>query len=101
VELFRRAARDFGALPGMPPPAAASAPRLRADHFDRPLYVLAAAYLRRASPATDVDALTETGLLRAILDEHEAHYWNQWDERRRLGLDPADQRAAVAVATPC
>jgi hypothetical protein len=99
LELFRRAADDFATLPGMPPPEASAVPRLRAVHFDRPLYVLAAAYLWRAAPATDVDALTETGLLRVLLAEHEAGYWNRWDQQRNLGLDPADQRAAVGLAT--
>ena len=46
-----------------------------------------------------MDALSETDLLRALLAEHEADHWDRWDRRRDLGLDPADQRAAVAVAT--
>ena len=61
--------------------------------------MLAAAYLARASADADVDALSEADLLRALLDEHEAGHWDRWDKRRDLGLDPADQRAAVAVAT--
>src|SRR5262249_44084185 len=28
-----------------------------------------------------------------------ADHWNRWDRRRHLGLDRADQRAAVALAT--
>ena len=73
--------------------------RLRAAHFARPLYVLAAAYLARTSADTDVDALGETELLRELLAEHEALHWDRWDKRRGLRLDPEDQRAAVAVAT--
>ena len=46
-----------------------------------------------------MDALSETDLLRTLLAEHEAGHWDRWDQRRHLGLDPADQRAAVAVAT--
>ena len=34
-----------------------------------------------------------------LLAEHEAGHWDRWDQRRHLGLDRADQRAAVAVAT--
>ena len=98
LELFHRAVRDFAAFLGPPPPGLRP-PRLRAAHFGRPLYVLAAAYLARASAGTDVDALSETDLLRALLAEHEAGHWDRWDQRRRLGLDGADQRAAVAVAT--
>ena len=98
LELFQRAVHDFAAFLGTPPPAPRP-PRLRADHFARPLYVLVAAYLAGASAGTDVDALSETDLLRVLLAEHEAGHWDRWDKRRHLGLDPADQRAAVAVAT--
>ena len=99
LELFQQALHDFAAFLGTPPPSGLRPPRLRAAHFARPLYVLAAAYLARASADADVDALSETDLLRTLLAEHEASHWDRWNERRHLGLDVADQRTAVAVAT--
>jgi tetratricopeptide (TPR) repeat protein len=98
LELFRHAVDDFAPFLG-PAPRALRAPQLRAAHFARPLYVLAAAYLARASGSTDVDALGEADLLRALLARHEAGHWDRWDKRLGLGLDSADQRAAVAIAT--
>ncbi len=98
LELFRRALEDFGSFPGARP-APLTLPRLRAPHFAQPMYVLIAAYLQRMSGETDVDALTETQLLRVLLIEHEASHWDRWNRQRRLGLDPVDQWAAVAVAT--
>jgi Sigma-70, region 4 len=74
-------------------------PQLRATHYARPLYVLVAALLAESSPGTDVDALGEDDLLRQLLSEHETKYWDLWAQRRKLVLDPEDQRAAVAVAT--
>ena len=99
LELFQQALHDFAAFLGTPPPSRLRPPRLRAAHFARPLYVLAAAYLARASADAEVDALSETDLLRTLLAEHEASHWDRWNQRRHLGLDPADQRTAVAVAT--
>ena len=99
LKLFQQALHDFAAFLGTPPPSGLRPPRLRAAHFARPLYVLAAAYLARASADADVDALSETDLLRTLLAEHEASHWDRWNQRRHLGLDPADQRTAVAVAT--
>ena len=98
LELFAQAVADFGALPG-PPPGPVRPVRLQAAHFARPLYVLTAAYLARMAAGADVDALGETDLLRELLAEHEAQHWDRWDKRRGLDLDPADRRAAVAVAT--
>ena len=69
------------------------------SHFARPLYVLVAAWLARTSAETDVDALGEAGLLRALLDRHEADHWKRRDDAERLGLHAADRRAAVAIAT--
>lgn len=74
-------------------------PELEAAHFARPLYVLVAAALASASRAADLGSLSELDLLRELLSEHEARYWERWDKRRGLGLDPADQRIAVAIAT--
>ena len=98
LELFDHALRDFDALLGETA-GQPRRPRLRAAHFAQPLYVLTAAMLMRTSPEADVDALSERDLLRTLLAEHEADHWHRWDHRRGLGLDPADQRAAVAVAT--
>ena len=98
LELFGQALTDFSALPG-PPPGQVRPVRLRAAHFVRPLYVLAAAYLTRMSAGADADALSETDLLRELLTEHEALHWERWDKRRGLRLDAEDRRAAVAAAT--
>jgi hypothetical protein len=98
LELFRQGLDDFSPFLGPAPPGM-RAPRLRAAHFARPLYVLAAAWLARAPGGADVDALSEAGLLRALLYQHEAGHWARLDKQRALGLDAADRRAAVAVAT--
>ncbi|MEY9857094.1 hypothetical protein ABH935_002702 [Catenulispora sp. GAS73] len=108
IQLFRRASADFAAwtasATGIDVRAQDSAeplPSLRAPHFARPLYVLAAAYLhlKRQPSDAEVDMLGETELLRALLKEHEAQYWNNVATRRRLPLEQEDQRNAVAVAT--
>jgi hypothetical protein len=98
LQLYRRAAADLAPFLGTVP-GGGRAPRLRAAHFARPLYVLAAACLASAPAGMDVDALGEAGLLRALLDRHEAGHWERLDKHRGLGLDPAARRAAVAVAT--
>jgi hypothetical protein len=98
LQLYRQAAEDLAPFLGSVP-AGERAPRLRAAHFARPLYVLAAACLAAAPAGADVDALGEAGLLRALIDRHEAGHWERADQQRGLGLDPADRRAAVAVAT--
>ena len=46
-----------------------------------------------------MDALSEADLLRALLASMRPGTGTGWDQRRGLGLDPADQRTAVAVAT--
>ena len=108
VELFRRASADFAAWSagrtGVGVSLQHSAelpPSLRAPYYARPLYVLAAAYLHlnRQPAGSDVDTLSETGLLRALLDEHESLYWKHVAGRRDLKLDPKDRWNAVAVAT--
>jgi trypsin-like peptidase len=96
--LFDQAMSDFGALLAVPATERAR-PDLLADHFARPLYVLAAALLTLASQTIDVDTLGEQDLLRELLIDHEARYWDRWDKRRELGLDSDDRRAAVGVAT--
>lgn len=98
LELFDRGVADFGALVG-PAGIRRRRPALRADHFARPLYVLVAALLVAADPSVDVDAMDEADLLRKLIDEHEAHHWQRWADRRALALDPVDQQAAVALAT--
>jgi tetratricopeptide (TPR) repeat protein len=97
LELFRQGLAAFGARTGAAPRMVS--PRLRAAHFARPLYVLTAAYLAQAATDVDVDELSEPGLLRALLTEHEAGHWDRWARLRQLALDPADQRTAVALAT--
>lgn len=96
--LFDQAVSDFGARLAVPANERGR-PDLLAAHFARPLYILVAALLTLASPATDVDSLSEQDLLRELLAEHEARYWERWDKRRELGLDSDDRRAAVGVAT--
>ncbi len=76
----------------------AGVPDLRAEHFERPLFVLAAALLAAASPELDVSALTAEQLLTGVLDRHEAAYWERTDQRLGLGLDRSDRRATVALA---
>jgi hypothetical protein len=107
-ELFRRASAAFAAwsasgtgIDSRLQNSAEPLPSLRAAYYARPLYVLAAAYLyvNRQPAGTDLDTLGETGLLSTLLDEHEALYWKHVAGRRRLPLDPEDQRNAVAVAT--
>ena len=97
-ELFAAASAAFAPkLAGTP----ATAVNLYADHFERPLFVLAAALLAVANPALDVAALSADELLGEILDHHEAQYWKRADERWRLGLHPDDRRTAVALAVLC
>lgn len=98
LALFDQAVRDLSVISS----SLRSSPRhpqLRAAHYARPLYILAAALLARSSPGTDVDALGEDDLLRQFLSDHEASYWDRWAKRCDLSLDREDQRAAVAVAT--
>jgi S1-C subfamily serine protease len=96
--LFDQAVSDFGAHVAVPATERAR-PDLLAAHFARPLYVLVAALLTLASPATDVDTLSERDLLRGLLTDHESRYWERWDKQRELGLDPDDQWTAVGLAT--
>jgi trypsin-like peptidase len=96
-ELFAQASTAFAALLGVPVPAAGQ-PTLRAEHFGRPLYVLAAALLAVEDASLDVDDLATDDLLLEILDQHEAEYWDRWNQRLRVGLGRADQRRAVAWA---
>ena len=95
--LFERAAAAF-ATHFESGPYAGRIPRLGADHFDRPLYVLVAASLAVRAPEVDPDALGERDLLLELLDRHEASYWERWDERLGVGLDERDRPAAVALA---
>jgi tetratricopeptide (TPR) repeat protein len=74
-----------------------ASPDLYAQHFARPLFVLAAALLAARDPDLDVAGLSENQLLGQILDRHEARYWQRADTRLGLGLHPDDQRTAVAL----
>ncbi len=98
LTLFDEGAEAFAGLLGREA-GSRPRPRLRAGHFARPLYALVAAYLVAADADVDIDALDERDLLRRWLEEHEVRYWDRWAERRRLNIDPADQRVAVALAT--
>ena len=81
--------------------AAVRAPDLRAEHFERPLLVTAAALLAVANPDLDVAALSTEELLTEVLDQHEAVYWERTDARRKLDLDPEDRPVAVALGALC
>ncbi len=98
LELFDRAVTDLG-MRGESVAARQRRPQLRAAHFERPLYVLVAALLASARGDVDPDALSEQDLVHELLAGHEARYWDRWDQRLQLGLDPEDRRAAVALAT--
>ena len=100
LELFRQATR------GLRPPSSARRRQpgcgaAAAGRAFRPAAVRSGRRLpgRGHRPGTDVDALSEADLLRALLAKHEAGHWDRLDKQRGLGLDPADRRAAVAVAT--
>ena len=73
-------------------------PGLLASHFARPLYVLAAALLLTEDSSLDVDDLAADDILTAVLDRHEAEYWDRWNRRLGTGLSRPDQRRAVAWA---
>lgn len=102
LELFE-AAFDASAARSGRPAQPRRPPSLRADHFARPLYVLAAALLAVDDGAVDVDELTVDALLGRLLDEHEAAYCQGWDARLglarlRAGLRPDDGDARVRHA---
>jgi hypothetical protein len=96
-DLFDTAMRAFAARLGRSAQPVRR-PALRADHFGRPLYVLAAALLMTEDSGFDVDDLAADDVLTAILDRHEAEYWDRWNRRLGLGLSRPDQRRAVAWA---
>ncbi len=83
------------APPGLRPP------RLRAAHFARPLYVLAAAYLARASADADVDALSEADLLRTLLAQHEAGHWDRLGPAARPGPGSRPTSGPRSPSRPC
>ena len=94
--LFELAATVFAGRLGRSRPE--RVPDLTADHFARPLYVLTAALLKTEEPGVDVDDIAAEDLLRAILDRHEAEYWDRWNQRLGTSLSRDDQRRAVAWA---
>jgi tetratricopeptide (TPR) repeat protein len=77
----------------------ASAPALEAGHFERPLFVLAAALLVAQDPGVDVDAMGREQLMLELLDHHEAQYWERSKEGLGPDFDLPLQGRAVAVAT--
>lgn len=97
LDLFGVAVRAFAARLGRVP-RSMSKPALQADHFGRPLYVLAAALLMTEDGGFDVDDLAADDIMTAVLDRHEAEYWDRWNRRLGLGLSRPDQRRAVAWA---
>lgn len=97
LDLFDVAMRAFSARLGRPP-RPVHRPALQAGHFGRPLYVLAAALLMAEDSGFDVDDLAADDILAAVLDRHEAEYWDRWNRRLGLGLNRPDQRRAVAWA---
>ncbi|HZO66224.1 MAG TPA: hypothetical protein VFB74_14560 [Kribbellaceae bacterium] len=95
-ELFTVAANEFAAR--LRRPWSGRVPALAADHFRRPLYVLVAALLTIEDADLHVDDLAAEELLCAVLDRHEAEYWDRWNRRLGTGLTREDQRRAVAWA---
>ena len=95
--LFDVAMRAFSARLGRPLQPV-NRPALEAEHFGRPLYVLAAALLMTEDSGFGVDELAADDILAAVLDRHEAEYWDRWNRRLGLGLSRPDQRRAVARA---
>jgi hypothetical protein len=98
--LFNAAATAFVALATVPETdlRPVATPALDADHFARPLFVLAAALLATQKPVLpDVSGMSEYQLLQEILDRHESRYWSRAANRLGLDLHPDDQRVAVAV----
>lgn len=96
--LFQAAAGRFTVLLGRVPEPT---PDLYAEHFARPLFVVAAALLAVANPELDVSALTAELLLSEVLDRHEAHYWRRTASRRGLNLDDEDRPVAAALTALC
>lgn len=96
--LFNAASMRFCEFLGQPPVAT---PRLYSEHFERPLFVLAAALLAVANPGLDVTTLTAERLLGELLDRHESAYWRRNDQRAGLDLHPDDRRTAVALTVLC
>ncbi|HET9970989.1 MAG TPA: serine protease [Streptosporangiaceae bacterium] len=96
-DLFDVATRALTARLGRPPQQV-HRPALEAGHFGRPLYVLAAALLMTEDSTFHVDDLAADDILAAVLDRHEAEYWDRWNRRLGLGLSRPDQGRAVAWA---
>ena len=99
--LFATAATALAARLDVDATAPATAPDLYAEHFERPLIVLAAALLRVPDPQLRVAEMSPEQLLAEILDRHEAAYWERSDQRRSLGLLPAARRTVVALTAMC
>jgi Trypsin-like peptidase domain/Tetratricopeptide repeat len=94
--LFERASEAFGRIAGAA--HTARPPDLGSDRFARPLFVVAAAMLAANDPDVAVDRLGDRELMLALLDRHEAEYWERSDRRLGLNLDPTVRARAVAVA---
>jgi len=95
--LFKTGTQAIAAVLGIEHPGDPS-PALDGDHFERPLFVLAAALLWLEDPTLDVDLLERDDLMLEMLEKHEARYWERWNAELGLGLDPGMQRRVVAAA---
>ncbi|HEX6753190.1 MAG TPA: trypsin-like peptidase domain-containing protein [Solirubrobacterales bacterium] len=80
---------------------AAAVPRVSLEqaHFDRPLFVLAAALLCAEDPTIDIDTLGRDEVMLELIDRHEAQYWQRWDRSLGTELDRSLHAPAAAVAT--
>jgi hypothetical protein len=97
--LFEAGVVAFAARLGQDGSAVAVVEPPQRGHFDRPLFVLAAALLRAEDPSIDIDALAQDGLMLELIDRHENQYWQRWDIRLGTELDRTLQAPAVALAT--
>jgi tetratricopeptide (TPR) repeat protein len=73
-------------------------PSLAAAHFERPLFVLAAALLRAEDPTIDVDAIARDELMLELIDRHESRYWERWNDSLGTKLARSLHGRSVAVA---
>jgi tetratricopeptide (TPR) repeat protein len=75
-----------------------SHPSLAASHFERPLFVLAAALLVAQNPDVDVDLIGSQQLMLELIDRHESQYWERSNDRLGPDFDLTLQRRCVALA---
>jgi hypothetical protein len=73
-------------------------PSLDASHFERPLFVLAAALLCAEDPRIEIDSLGRDELILELIDRHESRYWQRWNRSLDTGLDSSLHARSVSVA---